>query len=282
MAESPSRAFPAGAREAGPVTIDSIVTRSKDAQTSFVTLRSIFIGVCAELTLGASEAILANARPVPIEAVGALPIPRARIQEASWTLDAVGPVEAFAALWYLHSGITVSGTAILQAPDSASVDTFVCEERHGLGVGRTLAPVHQGTAHTSAQFHLSLRLVTSVGQNWGDGRGNEDSGERVNPAVFGSHLRFFHCHTIGQNLSLEGSNDAAHLSTPREYQPPRGRSEQWQPLKRGFHLTELFPEWERAFRRAWLAGNLLSEFLTDFRQGYPCRSGPRVQAGEEV
>lgn len=34
MAESPSRAFPAGAREAGPVTIDSIVTRSKDAQTS--------------------------------------------------------------------------------------------------------------------------------------------------------------------------------------------------------------------------------------------------------
>lgn len=34
MAESPSRAFPASAREAGPVTIDSIVTRSKDAQTS--------------------------------------------------------------------------------------------------------------------------------------------------------------------------------------------------------------------------------------------------------
>ena len=29
---------------------------------------------------------------------------------------------------HLHSGITVSGTAILQAPDSASVDTFVCEE----------------------------------------------------------------------------------------------------------------------------------------------------------
>lgn len=43
-----------------------------EATLTFVTLRSIFIGVCAELTLGASEAILANARPVPIEAVGAL------------------------------------------------------------------------------------------------------------------------------------------------------------------------------------------------------------------
>lgn len=30
---------------------------------------------------------------------------------------------------HLHSGVTVSGTAALQAPYSASVDTSVCEER---------------------------------------------------------------------------------------------------------------------------------------------------------
>lgn len=39
---------------------------------TFVTPRSVFIGVRAELTLGALEAILANARPIATEAICAL------------------------------------------------------------------------------------------------------------------------------------------------------------------------------------------------------------------
>lgn len=39
---------------------------------TFVTPRSIFIGIGAELTLGALEAILADARPIAIEAVHTL------------------------------------------------------------------------------------------------------------------------------------------------------------------------------------------------------------------
>ena len=37
-----------------------------------------------------------------------LPIPGARIREASWTLVAVGPVEAVAALWYLRNKMCVA------------------------------------------------------------------------------------------------------------------------------------------------------------------------------
>lgn len=37
-----------------------------------------------------------------------LSVPRAWIREASWTLVAVGPVEAFAAFWYLRNKICVA------------------------------------------------------------------------------------------------------------------------------------------------------------------------------
>lgn len=46
-----------------------------------------------------------------------------------------------------------------------------------------------------------------MGQNWDDGGRNENSSQRVNSAIFGSDLNFFHCHIICQNLSLERSND---------------------------------------------------------------------------
>lgn len=45
---------------------------TREVPLTFVTLGSVFIGIGAELTPGALEAILANARPVAVEAVCAL------------------------------------------------------------------------------------------------------------------------------------------------------------------------------------------------------------------
>lgn len=204
MAECPRGAFFACAGEAGPVAVYPVITGPVNAQTFFVTSRSIFVGVRAELTLGTLEAILADARSIATEAVCALSVSGARPGEASWTLVAARPVEAFAALWCLHSGVAVPGTATLQGPCSASVDTVVCEECCGLRVGRTFAPMYQGTANTSAQFQFSLCFIASVGQNWDDGGRNQNSSQRVNLAIFGSDLKFFHCHVICQNLPIIG------------------------------------------------------------------------------
>lgn len=44
-----------------------------------------------------------------------------------------------------------------------------------------------------------------------DGVRNKDAGQRVNSAVFGSDLGFFHCHIIYQNLSLEEAETSSIL-----------------------------------------------------------------------
>lgn len=165
-----------------------------------VTLRSISVGFGAELTPGTLEAILTDAGPIATEAVYALPISRTRIHEASWTWVAVRSEETFTASWYLHSHITISGTTNFQVPCSAAIETLVCEDCRGLRVSRTFAPVFHETPHASAQFHLSLCFIASVGKDREDGGRNENSGQCVNSAVFGSDLGFIHGHVVCQNL----------------------------------------------------------------------------------
>lgn len=42
-----------------------------------------------------------------------------------------------------------------------------------------------------------------MGKNWDDGGRNENSGQCVNSAIFGSNLGFFYGHVVCQNLSLK-------------------------------------------------------------------------------
>lgn len=42
-----------------------------------------------------------------------------------------------------------------------------------------------------------------MGKNWDDGRRDENSGQRVNYAIFGNNLGFFHGYVVDQNLSLK-------------------------------------------------------------------------------
>lgn len=53
------------------------------------------------------------------------------------------------------------------------------------------------------QFHLSLCFIASVGKDREDGGRNENSGQCVNSAVFGSDLGFIHGHVVCQNLPLK-------------------------------------------------------------------------------
>lgn len=78
----------------------------------------------------------------------------------------------------------------------------------------------------SYQFQLSLFFVAAVGQNWDDGGRNQNASQRVNSAVFGSDVEFFHCHIICQNLPLERSSDIFH-SVLQGHQWSPCRSEWW-------------------------------------------------------
>lgn len=182
----------------------SLSKGARETPLTSVTPRSVSVGVGAELTHGTLEAILTQAGPVATKAIYALPISRAWILEASWTWVAVRPEETFTASWYLHSHITIAGTAVFQVPCSAAVETFVCEDCRGLRVRRTFAPVFHRTVHTSAQFHLFLYFIASVRKNREDGGRNENSGQCVNSAILGSDLGFFYGHIVCQNLPFVG------------------------------------------------------------------------------
>lgn len=91
---------------------------------TFVTPGSIFIGVGAELALGALEAILANARPVAVEAICAL-----RAKEAPRALGQRSPVK--------ESQMPLCHGLTLLSADSISLGLLV-ESRVVLVSGRML------------------------------------------------------------------------------------------------------------------------------------------------
>lgn len=219
-----------------------------NTQAGSVTPGSVSVGVGAELTHGTLEAILTNASPVASKSVHALPISGTRSQEASWTWGAVGPEETFAASGYLHSHITISGTATFQVPYSAAVETGR-EDCRGLRVSRAFAPVFHGTAHASAQFQLALCFIASVGKNREDGGRNEDSRQCVNSAIFGSDFGFIHGHIVCQNLPFAGYVKLDDLVGHAPDVRHRDQSGYFQLSKRNNVVSDEFQKFPRALWR---------------------------------